>query len=240
MTARTLIAGSLRLIGVLAEGETPTDQEATDALSALNDMLDSFSSERLMIPAVVREVFDVTAGQQTYSMGLDGTPDFNTSRPLSIEDALIVVNGASPEEELPMKIINQNQFAQIFIKPTQSTIQLWLYNDNQNPNCNINLWPVPQINTQIVLYSKKQLASFPTLDTAVSLPPGGNRMLRFNLGVELAPEYGKSNLDPKVVVIAEVSKANFKRANKQPLYMKTDDALAGPRGTFNWLTGDTV
>jgi hypothetical protein len=139
-----------------------------------------------------------------------------------------------------MEIINENQFAQIFVKSVSSTIPLWLYSDGASPNTNINLWPVPQQNSQLVLYSLKPLTQFATLNDSIVLPPGGNRMLRFNLAVEIAPEYGKNELDPKITTIAEASKANFKRANQKPLYMSTDDALSGPRGSFNWLTGDTV
>lgn len=238
MTVRDLIAGSLRLIGVLAQSESPAAQEEQDAFNALNDLVASFSTEHLIIPNVVREVFNCVAGTQTYAMGPGAT--FDTSRPIQIVDALTVVQGSNPEQELPMKIINENEFASIFIKSVESTIPLWLYSDGAFPNTNLNLWPVPQVNSQLVLYSLKPLTSFASVNTTVSLPPGGNRMLRFNLAIELAPEYGKMELDPKIVAIAEASKANFKRANQKPLYMKTDDALAGPRGTFNWLTGDTV
>lgn len=238
MTVRELISGSLRLIGVLSQGEDPTAQEAQDAFSALNQLLDSFTTEHLIIPNVEREVFTSVAGTQTYAMGPGATWD--TTRPISIVDALTVVQGSNPEQELPMKIINENQFAQIFIKSVESTIPLWLYNDGNYPNSNINLWPVPQVNSQIVLYSLKPLARFTTLDDDISLPPGGERMLRYNLAVEISPEYGKSDLDAKIIKIAEVSKANFKRANQDPLFMSVDAALSGPRGSFNWLTGDTV
>ncbi len=67
-------------------------------------------------------------------------------------------------------------------------------------------------------------------------------MLRFNLAVELAPEYGKNELDPKIIEIANNSKMDFKRSTNmnRPQLMATDDLLVGPKGSFNWLTGDTV
>ena len=193
-----------------------------------------------MIPAIVQETFTCVAGQQSYSMGPGG--NFNTSRPTRIVDAQTVVLGSNPRQTLPLKMINVTQFDSIFVKSVQSTIPLWLYNDNAFPAVNLNLWPVPQVNSQIDIWSQKNLAQFTSVNDTVALAVGGNRMLKYNLAVELAPEYGKNDLDPKIIAIAEGSMAAYKRAINQnkPYYMGTDDALVGPKGSFNWLTGDTV
>jgi hypothetical protein len=240
MTVRELIFSSLRLIGVLAAGETPSNQETTDAFNALNIMLDSYSAQNLMIPAIVPETFTVVAGQQSYSMGPLG--NFNTTRPTRIVDAQTVVLGSNPRQTLPLKVINIDQFSNIFVKSVQSTIPLWLYNDNAFPSVNLNLWPVPQVNSQIDIWSQKNLAQFATLNDLVALAPSGNRMLKYNLAVEIAPEYGKNDLDSKIIAIADGSMMAYKRAINQnkPYYMGTDDVLIGPKGSFNWLTGDTV
>ncbi len=240
MTVLDLIYGSLRLNGVLAQGQVPSNSEVQDALLALNGMIDSFSTENLMIPNIKREVFTCVAGQATYTMGSGG--DFNSTRPTKITNAGTIVFGSNPVLELPVSVINEQQYASIFIKSIQSTIPLWLYSDNAYPNTNINLWPVPQVNSQMAIYSLKTLTSYTSLTTTIVLPPGGTRMLRFNLAVELAPEYGKNELDPKIIEIANNSKMDFKRSTNmnRPQLMATDDLLVGPKGSFNWLTGDTV
>ena len=46
-TAGQQIERSLRLLGVLAEGETPSAATSQDALMALNQMIDSWNTERL-------------------------------------------------------------------------------------------------------------------------------------------------------------------------------------------------
>ena len=48
-TAKQLIEGSLRLIGQLAEGETVGYDTANDCLLAMNQMLSSWSTERLSV-----------------------------------------------------------------------------------------------------------------------------------------------------------------------------------------------
>ena len=48
-TAGDIIDGSLRLLGVLAEGETPSAETAQDALAAMNQMIQSWNTERLAV-----------------------------------------------------------------------------------------------------------------------------------------------------------------------------------------------
>ena len=55
-TAYDQICGALRLIGQLAEGETPTAATAQDSLSALNQMIDSWNTERLAVYATQDQI----------------------------------------------------------------------------------------------------------------------------------------------------------------------------------------
>jgi len=48
-SAGDIINGSLRRLGVLAEGETPSAATSQDALTALNQMIDSWNTERLAV-----------------------------------------------------------------------------------------------------------------------------------------------------------------------------------------------
>lgn len=237
MTVRDLINGSLRLIGVLAEGESPTAQAQSDAFSALNNLIDSLSTESLMIWSKIAETFTLNVGQQTYQMGT-GASDFNTTRPQLIENALIIPYATSPQFQLPMRILNKDEFASIMLKTTESAIPLFVYNDAQSPISNINVWPIPNSPAQIVFYSWKPIADFATVDEDISLPPGYERMLRFNLAIELAPEYGKEPSET-VLGIAVQSKAKIKRMNSKPIYSTVDQGLPGRHFVWNWLTGDS-
>ena len=55
-TANEQINGALRLLGVLAEGETPSAATPQDALTALNQMIDSWNTERLSVYATQDQV----------------------------------------------------------------------------------------------------------------------------------------------------------------------------------------
>lgn len=235
MTGQDLISASLRLIGVLASGEAPSASEANDALSTLNDLLDCWSTESLLINTKVREVFPLVSGQQSYAMGTGG--DFDTTRPQKIENAIIQLISNNPPIELPMKILNKDQYAGIILKALVSDFPLYVYADGAYPLENINVWPVPVNANNLVLYSWKPLTEVASLTADLIVPPGYLRALRFNLAIDLAAEFGRP-ITPEIAGIAAESKANIKRMNSGPHYLQVDESLRAKPAVWNWMTGE--
>lgn len=235
MTARDLINGSARLLGILGSGEVLQASEASDALSALNDMLSVWSVENLLIYGKTEEEFPLVAGQQSYTMGVGG--NFNTTRPQRIENASVRIVNGSTTYDLPIEIFNQDQWSSIAIKSVNSNIPTKLFAQGTYPLETILLWPIPAAVKTLVLWTWKPFSSFATLDSVVSFPPAYAKAIRYNLALELGPEYGK---EPSGLVIAEASEAKgaIKRMNQKPSYMSTDPALISQSPTFNWLTGE--
>ena len=235
MTGLQLLTAALRLIGVLAAGEAPSSTEISDALLSLNNLLDSWSNEGLIAFPVLREVFALSSVglAETYSWGTGST--LNSARPMRIKKALIQLTGSSPPIELPLTILNVDQYAEVVLKTLQSNFPLYCYIDDAYPNANVSVWPVPTDSTNsLVFYSVKPLASA-ILNTALSLPPGYLRSLQFNLAMDLAPEYGRM-VPPTVEAIAMDSKAAIKRNHTKPIYLKVDSALRAMPSVYNWKT----
>ena len=69
MTALSLITRALRLIGALAQGESPTAAEAQDALATLQDMIDGWGLSKRTHPSVERATFDLVSGEASYTLG---------------------------------------------------------------------------------------------------------------------------------------------------------------------------
>lgn len=235
-TAKAIITAAMRKLGAIASGEALSPDEAADGLSALNLMLESWSNEQLLVVSKVREVFALS-GAQTYTMGTGGT--WNTSRPQKIEEAYLQLVSSSPALELPMEILTKEQYAEIALKALTSTFPSCLYADYAYPLCTISVWPVPTENDNVVLYSWKPLSKFSALTTEISLPPGYEEALIYNLAVRLAPEFAQP-LSETVAEIAIASKAAIKRMNSKPRYLKVDSALRPMPAGWNWRTGDPV
>jgi hypothetical protein len=232
MTVRDLIKGSLRLIKVLAAGEVPKAEEQTEAFEALNSMINTWSAEGLMIFKVTPEEFTLTANDGSYTLGASGG-DFTTSRPSEIIRASL----KSGNSEYPVSIINTQEYADIPDKTSTSTIPQKLYIDGGYPLLTLKLWPVPSAANTLVLYSLKPLTAFSSVNDTVSLPPGFEEALKFNLAKRLAIEYGAA-LSAEADQIARDSLTVIKRKNSRPTYLRSDVmGLTFPK-QYNIFKGD--
>lgn len=236
MTANDLIASSLRLIGVLASGETASGAEASDALVVLNDMLDQWNAERLTIFDIIPQDFPLVAEQQLYTLGTGG--NFNIARPPRIERAsLMWLANPSQPLELPLDIMDYASWQAIPVKDTTSTQPRVVYVEYSFPLINLRYYPVPNIISDTRLYVWNPLTSFTALSTDLTFPPGYAKALRYNLALDLAPEYGRP-VPPEVAVQAVDSKGKIKSINAPAPIMSVDAALRGDVGLYNWLNDD--
>jgi hypothetical protein len=227
MTAREIIASSLRLIGVLAAGETATANEASDALNSLNQMLAVWSNENLAVYQKVREEFTLAPSTSAYTWGASGT--FNSSRPIEVISAMLETGS----QEMPLKILTTKEYAEIILKDLSGVPEA-VYFDGAYPLLGVSLYPVPSAADRAVFYSLKPFSTL-TLSTELSYPPGYEKAIRYNLALDLAPEYGRQP-DALIMQQAMDAKAEIKRKNLQTPKLKMD--LPTSRNTFNFEAGE--
>jgi hypothetical protein len=67
-----IISRALKDIGALEAGETPAPADAQDAFDMLNDMLDQWSNEQMMVFYKSEIIFTLTGGQTQYTIGPGG------------------------------------------------------------------------------------------------------------------------------------------------------------------------
>src|SRR6516162_7951784 len=235
MTGGDLINSALRLIGVLASGETPSASESNDALLIAQQMLDSWQAESINIYSILRSVFTLTVGQQVYTLGTGG--NFNLARPARVERiSVIILNNPSQPLELPLDMLNYQDWQEIPVKNILSAIPTRCYDDGQFPSRNLNYWPIPAVPNQTGIYSWQPLNTFPDLTTDVVFPPGYLKGIRYNLAVDLAPEFGRP-VPPEVATQAVMAKAVFQVLNLPWVRSYVDVGLVNPRSrVYNWLT----
>ncbi len=111
-TAGEQINRALRLLGVLAEGETPSAATSEDALMALNQMIDSWNTERLSVFCTEDQVFTWPASFISRTLGPTG--DFVGNRPILLDDATYFK--APSGVSYGIKMINQQQYNGIAVK----------------------------------------------------------------------------------------------------------------------------
>ena len=67
-----IISRALKDIGALEAGEVPTSDAAQDAFDMLNDLIDQWSNEDMMVYYKTEIVFPLTSGQTQYTIGPGG------------------------------------------------------------------------------------------------------------------------------------------------------------------------
>jgi hypothetical protein len=233
MNAGDLIASSLRLIGAIATGETMAANESADGLVILNQMLDGWNAERLMVFVITSNTFSLTPGTQTYTVGTGG--NFNIPRPARIARTSIV-NLSNPVQplELPIDMLTFEQWQAIPVKNIQGSLPTVVYDDGAFPLRNLSYWTIPSVPVNTVLYSWTLLTSFPDLSTDIEFPPGYFEAIRYNLAIRLGPEWLGPNWSPGPIVaqIALESKARIKSINFIPEQTACDPALVDPLGGY--------
>lgn len=233
-TAGELINGSLRLLGVLAEGETPSVDTANDALVAMNQMIDSWNTERLSVFALQDQVFIWPAGQITRTLGPSG--DFVGNRPVLLDDATYF-RDPSTNVSYGIKFINRQQYDGIAVKTVTSTYPQVVYTNMTYPDIEMFIYPRPIRDLEWHFISVEELTAPATLSTDLTFPPGYLRAFRYNLACELAPEFG---VEPsrQVQRIAMASKRNLKRINNPDDIMSMPYSLIATRQRFNIYAGN--
>lgn len=232
-TSGELINSTMRLIGVLAEGETPTADMSNDALTAMNQMLDSWSTERLAVFSTQDQVFTWPAATISRTLGPSG--DFVGNRPIALDDSTYFKD-ASTGISYGIQIINQQQYDGIAVKTVTSTYPQVLWLNMNMPDIEMFVYPVPTRALEWHFISVEELTQPADLYTDLVFPPGYLRAFRYNLACELAPEFG---MEPsrQVQRIAMVSKRNIKRINNPGDIMGMPYPILAQPGRFNVYSG---
>jgi len=233
-TAGDQINGALRLIGQLAEGETPSAATSADALTALNQMLDSWSAERLSVFSTQDQVFTWPANTATRTLGPTG--NFVGNRPVLVDDSTYFVD-TSNSISFGIKLINQQQYNGIAVKTNTSTYPQVMFVDMKMPDIEMTVYPVPTTALQWHIISVNELTEPATLATTLVVPPGYLRAFRFNLASEIAAEFGVEP-PPQVQRIAMSSKRNIKRINNPDDVMSLPYSIVATRQRFNIYSGN--
>jgi hypothetical protein len=233
-TAGDQINGALRLLGLLAEGETPSAAMAQDALLALNQMIDSWSVERLAVFSTQDQTLTWPASTISRTLGPSGT--LVGTRPVLLDDSTYF-RDASTNISYGIKLINQAQYNGIAVKTVTSTYPQVMFVNMSYPNIELYLYPVPTRALEFHFISVDELTQPAALATSLAFPPGYLRAFRYNLATEFAAEFGVEP-PPQVQRIAMTSKRNLKRINNPDDVMSMPYSIVSRTQKFNVFSGN--
>ena len=265
---------ALRDLGVLPKAAMGASPDLlNDILLAANQMLDAWLLNKLYVPWQQLTQFTTIGGSQFYCIGPNETATrfingqtFNpvqATRPIKIEYCDVILNTFSPPVRQPVEILEDDKdWERIRVQQIPTAIPLKLYYDKSaNPDGHggafalMYFWPGPQSSYQIELLQWEPLQQFPALLTAITVPPGYQRLIQKQLAVEIAPlarmyakelyENGLKGYDPAMLARVEKQAAQAKREVEQynapwarPIVDYAYFGGSGRAGGFNYGTGD--
>jgi hypothetical protein len=219
---------------VLAEGETTSASVSQDSLMAMNQMIDSWNTERLSVFSTQDQIFTWPAGQITRTLGPSG--DFIGLRPVLLDEATYFRDPGT-NVSFGIKFINQQQYNGIAVKTVTSTYPQVIFVNMTYPDVTMSIYPRPTRDLEWHFVSVQELSNPATLATDLFFPPGYLRAFTYNLAMEIAPEFGVEP-SPQVQRIAMTSKRNLKRINNPDDVMSMPYAIVATRQRFNIYAGN--
>lgn len=231
-TVNSILTRSLRLLQVLEAGETASAEEAQDALEVLNNLIDSWANESLMLFARTEHSIPYVQNQIEYTIGTGG--DFNVTRPVS--NGIMNAFTRTEDSDWKMTEVNNDQYQEIVVKSVESSYPVYYYYRPSFPLGKITVWPAPQGNLTFFINVKSQFTAFANVSAVVALPPGYVRALEYNLAIEIGPEYVKSTNAAnyaKIEQLAMQSKEYIKNTNDKNIpELQSDAAHLGDNRSY--------
>lgn len=233
-SAGDIINLALGLDGILAEGETPSAATSQTCLTILNQMLESWSIERLSVFNTQEQIFTWPSGEITRTLGPSG--DFVGNRPVLFDDATYYKDTGT-NVSYGITFINQQQYDGIAVKDSTSTYPQVAFTNMEYPNARITIHPKPTQALEWHFVSVEELSTATVLATSMDFPPGYERAFVYGLAVEIAPFFG---IEPPATAqrIATASKRNIKRINNPDDVMAMPSSIITSRQRYNIYVGN--
>lgn len=193
---------------VLYPGETLPSNKSDQMFEELNDLLEMWSLDKLMVVADVEESFALTAGTARYTYGTGG--DFDSDRPIYIKNESYFRGGG---RDYPVTVVPSSEYRRRYDKDSQGTPREMSYLP-EFPLGIVNIWPSPSSSDTLYIKASKTVTEFSDKTTDVSLQPGYSAALVTNLAVQILPNFGKK-VPRSLAALAAMNLGKIKQANRE-------------------------
>lgn len=198
VTRDDIIKRALRLIGVLAQGESPTSDQTTEAALALNGLVKAWQADGMPLWALKSYAVPLTNGASSYRIGVGQT--INTPKPLKVIQAWN--HNTTSNVDIPIRVLTKQEY-NILGNKTSSGNPIQVYYDPQNTYGDLYVFPVPtateaSANTINIVY-QRPFEDFDASTDTPDFPQEWYDPLTYGLATRLAPEYGVSSTDRKML-----------------------------------------
>ena len=234
-TALDIMNAAAQEIGVLAGGESLSNNDTGWVFQKLQRLIDRYNSDRTKIYNVNFQTFSPPASTQPLTIGPGAQLDIN-QRPVEIRSIGLMLTGTSPQVKLYLNRRDQRWWAQNRVPQLTSTLPTDYYYSPDWPNGNLYLWPIPTQANNLLIEMWGVLTEYTTYNQTFTLPPGYWDALVYELACSIAPSFERTVtpdlLRETVRAVSAIEQNNI----KSPRGRTADAGMpgAGLRGGFNY------
>jgi hypothetical protein len=193
-----IIKRALRLLGVLAQGETPSTDQVTEAALALNGLVKAWQADGMPLWAIKSYNVPLTAAVASYRIGLSQA--IPTPKPLKITQ--VYNHNTSSSVDIPMRVLTRQEYNMLGNK-TSSGNPIQVFYDPQNSYGDLYVFPVPTAteaaSNVITIHYQRPFEDFDASTDTPDFPQEWYDAITYGLATRLAPEYGLSSIDRKAL-----------------------------------------
>ena len=225
-TALDLIKGAMQHLSVISIGEEPSAEDAEVGLIALNNLLDSWSNDNLMIYAKTLDTIPLIANQQSVTVGPTGS--FVTTRPVFVDAASYIVFQNVTYMLQKWTLTDYNSLVD---KAVATGIPTGFFPAMNFPDIQITFAPIPSQAMTFMLWSNKQITTVPLVSTVINLPPGYKLALESALAENIASKF-QVPIPSSVSLLAARSRRALTRTNSQAALMQMPYGIPGTQNYY--------
>ena len=199
VTRDDIIKRALRLIGVVAQGETPTTDQVTEASFALNLLVKAWQADGMPLWALKSYNIPLTAGVSSYRIGIGQTIDI--PKPLKVIQSYN--HNTVSNVDIPIRLLTKDEYNLLGNK-TSAGNPIQIYYDPQRDYGDLYVYPVPSsveaTSNVITLFYQRPFEDFDASTDEPDFPQEWFDALCYGLACRLAPEYGVQPTDRKMLI----------------------------------------
>ena len=189
-----IIAGALRILGVIGEGDTPSTNQYTTGAEALNMLVKAWENDGLPIWLIKKQQITLISGTNTYAIGEGQTT--NVGKPLKIYQAFY--HDTASAVDIPMTSLSQQEYNMLSNK-TIAGRPIQFYYEALRSYGNLYTFPTPDANAasdgSIYILYQSPFSDFDGSTDEPDVPQEFYRALKYALANDLAFEYGYPSKD---------------------------------------------
>jgi hypothetical protein len=236
LQVQDILRDAMGLIGVIEIDESPTSSEMAYALRTANVMLDSWSSQRLLLRSTTPLTIPLTAGKASYTVAPSITADVNAQKPIKIISAYLQ-DGISGNINDNLEVIEYSTYNSLEDKDVAFGQPIYVaYDPGMTQQAvqagTVYVYFTPDRSYVLKLECDAYLTEFVNLTDSVTLEPAYYEALIYGLAARLFRKYNtaQASIPQDIVGLASSSLTHLKTMNS----VQVIAAMEFPGKASNW------